>query len=146
MVSKASNDYISHRAWLGSVLSGEDVVLRRVSALEYLQLFVGYAREENIDVYAKMKGVYDNINYYVVDSFDGIDYIRHGNVLCSSVNQAINDIFDDFGNADEQALAEALSRYYYKNSESFKGLYIKPKNIERFESVKKWAIEYYNEV
>ena len=145
MLSKTSDDYISNRAWLGGVLSGEDIILRRVSALEYLQLFVGYAREKNIDVYAKIKGAYDNINYHVVDSFDGIDYIRYGNILCSSVNQAINDMFDDFDDTDRQALVEALSNYYYEHGKSFEELYIKPENTARFESVKEWAVEYYDE-
>ena len=145
MLSKTRGDYISNRAWFTNVINGENVILRRVSALEYLQLFVGYMREKEIDVYAKAKGIYDNINYHIVDTFDGIDYIRHGDVLCSSFNQAINDIFDDFDNADEQALVEALSRYYYKHNESFDGLHIKPENIGHFESVKDWAIEYYDE-
>ena len=145
MLSKTRGDYISSRAWFTDVISGEDVILRRVSALEYLQLFVGYMREKNIDVYAKTKGIYDNINYHIIDTFDAIDYIRHGDVLCSSFNQAINDMFDDFANADEQALVGALSNYYYKNNESFEGIFIKPENVERFESVKEWAIEYYDE-
>jgi len=145
MLSKTRRDYISSRAWFTDVISGEDVILRRVSALEYLQLFVGYMREKNIDVYAKTKGIYDNINYHIIDTFDAIDYIRHGDVLCSSFNQAINDMFDDFANADEQALVGALSNYYYKNNESFEGIFIKPENVERFESVKEWAIEYYDE-
>ena len=145
MSSKTSDNYASNRAWLRDVVGGEDVILRCVSALEYLQLFVGYMRENNIDVYAKTKGVYDNVNYHIINNFDRIDYIRYGNVLCSSFNQAVNDMFDDFDNTDRQALVEALSRYYYKNNNSFEGLYIKPENIEHFESVKEWAIEYYNE-
>ena len=145
MMSKTRGDFISNRAWFTNVISGEDVILRRVSALEYLQLFVGYMREKEIDVYAKTKGIYDNINYHIVDTFDGIDYIRHGGVLCSSFNQAINDMLDDFANADEQALVGALSNYYYKNNESFEGIFINPENIECFESLKEWAVEYYDE-
>jgi len=144
-MSKTRGDFISNRAWFTNVISGEDVILRRVSALEYLQLFVGYMREKEIDVYAKTKGIYDNINYHIVDTFDGIDYIRHGGVLCSSFNQAINDMLDDFANADEQALVGALSNYYYKNNESFEGIFINPENIECFESLKEWAVEYYDE-
>ena len=145
MLSKTRGDYISNRAWFTDVISGEDVILRCTSALEYLQLFVGYMREKEIDVYAKTKGIYENINYHIVDTFEGIDYIRYGDILCSSVSQAVNDMFDDFDNTDRQALVQALSNYYYANNESFVGLNIKPENIERFESVKEWAIEYYNE-
>jgi hypothetical protein len=51
----------------------------------------------------------------------------------------------DFDNADRQALIQALSNYYYANNNSFNGLYIKPENTGHFESIKDWAIEYYNE-
>jgi len=145
MLSKTRGDYISNRAWFTDVISGEDVILRRASALEYLQLFVGYMREKEIDVYAKSKGIYDNINYHIVENFNNIDYIRHGNILCSSFNQAINDMFDDFDNTDRQALVGALSNYYYANNNGFNGLNIKPENIGHFESVREWAIEYYDE-
>ena len=145
MISKTRDNYTSNRAWLEDIVGGEEVILRCVSALEYLQLFVGYMREKEIEVYAKINGKYDNINYHIVDTFDNIDFIRHRNILCSSFNQAINDILNDFDNADEQALLEALSNYYYEHGESFEGLYIKPENIERFESIKEWAIDYYNE-
>ena len=87
------NNFIIRQLWFTDVINGEEVILRHVSALEYLQMFVGYMREKEIDVYAKTKGIYDNINYHIVDTFDGIDYIRHGNVLCSPFNQAINDMF-----------------------------------------------------
>lgn len=145
MNTKKSDDYITNRAWFRAVINEEDIILRNVSALEYLQFFVGYFNEKEIDVYAKKKGIYDNINYNIVDSFDSIDYIRHENILCSSLNQAMNDMLNDFDNTDRQALVEALSRYYYKNNNSFEGLRINPENIEQFESVKEWAINYYNE-
>jgi hypothetical protein len=145
MVSKTRDNYISNRAWLEDIIGGEEVVLRGVSALEYLQLFVGYLREKEIDVYAKAKGKYDNVNYYIVDNFNSIDFIRHRNVLCSSFNQAVNDMLDNFENADEQALLEALCKHYYAHGKSFEGLYIKPENIGHFEYIKEWAIDYYNE-
>ena len=72
--------------------------------------------------------------------------MRFGNVLCTSVNQTINDMLDDFDNIDEQSLVEGLSKYYYTNEKSFDGLYISPKNIKLFYSIKDWAIEYYDEV
>jgi len=145
MLSNTRGNYISNRAWLQDIIGGEEVILRCASALEYLQLFVGYMREEVIDVYAKTQGQYENIRYHIVDSFDGIDFIRHRSVLCSSVGQAVNDMLDDFDDADEQALVEALSKYYYAHNKSFDGLYIKPENLERFESIKEWAVDYYKE-
>jgi len=145
MMSRTSDDFLTTRAWHKAVVGGKDMILRRTSALEFLELFGGYMREKKIDVYARRPGEYENINYNVVDTFDGIDFVRFDDVLCTSVNQTFNDMLADFNNIDRQSLIEGLSGYYFSNGESFRGLYIKPENIERFNSVKDWAIEYYNE-
>lgn len=58
MQTKISDEYISNRAWFRDVLAGENVILKGISALEYLQLFTGYVKESHIDVYAKNKGKY----------------------------------------------------------------------------------------
>ena len=145
MMSETSDEFLTTKSWHKAVVGGKDMILRRTSALEFLELFNGYMRERKIDVYARRRGEYDNINYNVVDTFDGIDFVRFDNVLCTSVSQTFNDMLDDFNNIDMQSLIEGLSEYYYSNGESFNGLYIKPENMERFNSVKDWAIEYYNE-
>lgn len=142
MQTNTSVDYISNRAWFRDVLRGEDVILRGVSALEYLQLFVGYVGESKINVYAKSKGNYDNVEYNIIDTFDNIDYFQHTNILCSSANQAINDLLMDYENTDEQALTEALSNYYHTHDMSFEGLNIKY-NKEKFEELKNWAVNFY---
>ena len=124
MITKVSDNYISNRAWFRDVLKGQDVILRGISALEYLQLF-----DENID-------------YHIIDTFDNIDYFHHDSILCSSANQAINDLFMDYGNTDEQALTEALSNYYHTHDMCFDGLSIKY-NKEKYEELKNWAINFY---
>lgn len=143
MLTKTSDEYISNRAWFQDALTEENVILRGVSALEYLQLFPGYAGEGRIDVYAKSKGKYDNINYYIVDNFDNIDFFLHGGIKCSGVSQAISDILLD-EDMDEQALVEALSRYYYMHNESFEGLGIKV-NLQKFNELKEWAVKFFGE-
>ena len=145
MASLTSDNYLTARAWHRDAVGGRDMILRRASALEFLELFAGYMRGKDIDVYARQRGDYENINYYVVDTFDGIDYIRFGDVLCTSVSQTFNDMLADLNNIDEQPLVEGLSRYYFTNGRSFDGLAIRPENMERFNSVKDWAVEYYDE-
>ena len=144
MTSATSNEFLTNRAWHMAVLSGEDIILRHTSALEHLELFFGYMNEKIIDVYAKQSGQYENINYHIVDTFTGIDTVRFGDVLCTSVNQTFNDMLADFDNIDEQALIEGLAGYYYSHGESFDGLSINPENIERFNAIKDWAVDYYN--
>ena len=140
-----SNEFLTIRDWHRAVVGGKNMILRRTSALEHLQLFSGYMKEKRIEVYAKALGNHMNINYHIVDTFDCIDYLRIGNVLCTSVNQTVNDMLDDFNNIDEQALVEGLSRFFNINN-SFDGLLINPENIEKFNGIKDWAIEYYDEV
>ena len=145
MTSLTRNDFLTAKAWHRAIVGGKELILRRTSALEYLEFFNGYLREKKIDVYAKQPGEYDNISYHVVDSFDSIDYIRSGDVLCTSANQTFNDMLSDYDNIDELSLIEGLSDYYFSHGESFDGIVIKPENMERFKSIKNWAIEYYDE-
>ena len=70
METRTSDEYISNRAWFRDVLFGENLILMGVSALEYLQLFVGYVGENEIDVYAIKEGQYSNINYHVINNFN----------------------------------------------------------------------------
>ena len=143
MQTRASDEYISNRAWFRDVLRGEEIILRGVSALEYLQLFVGYVGESRIDVYSRSRGKHENVNYHVVGNFNAIDFFRDGNILCSSASQAINDLLMDYENTDEQALVEALSKYYYTHDRSFDSLDIRF-NKKKFEELKGWAIELYS--
>ena len=146
MITKRSGDYITNRAWFKDVIgpNKDDVILCHTSALECLQLFNGYLNEKSIDVYAQKKGIYENINYRVITDFEEIDTVNVGGLLCTSINQTINDMLRDFDNTDEQALVEALSEYYYAQKKNFNGLAIDPENIQIFDNIKNWAIEYHN--
>ena len=141
----SSGNYTTHRAWFLDVLKGENVILCRTSALECHGLFSGYLNEKQIDVYALERGKYENIDYFVVDTFDGIEVVRFGHLACTSTNQTINDMLADFDNIDEQSFIEGLGSYYFMNGGSFNGLDIAPQNMERFNTVKDWAIEYWEE-
>lgn len=145
MISITSTRYLSNVDWLQDVVQGKDLILCGVSALEYLELFSGYVNESKIQVYTKSNGQFDNIEYHIVDSFDNIDYINFDGVLCTTVNQTINDMLANYDNIDELAFLEALSNYYFANDESFDNLKIKPENLNIFNQVKQIAIEYYCE-
>ena len=143
MTSVTSDRFTTVRDWHEAVVGGQDMILRGTSALEHLQLFGGYMREKAIDVYARQPGPFENVNYRIVRTFDGIDTVRFGNVLCTSPSQTVNDMLADFDNIDEQSLVEGLSRYYYEHGKSFDGLLVKPEYMPLFDSVKDWAIEYH---
>ena len=145
MISVTSGSFVGNRAWFSEVVGGSDLVLRHTSALECLELFVGYLNEGQIDVYAKEQGEYENITYNIVDSFDDLDIVNIWDIRCTSVNQTINDMLSDFDNIDEQSLVEALNTFYFRNGDSFDRLEISPENQPIFESIRDWAIEYHNE-
>ena len=140
---KISSDYMSNRAWLRDVVGNQPMILRSVSALEFLQLFVGYFSESKVEVYALEESPEENIRCHIVKDLEAIEYLRFENVLCSSPSQAVNDMLSDFEHSDETALVEALSKYYYSHEESFNGLAIKAENQKRFEELKEWAINYF---
>ena len=140
---KISSEYTSNRAWLRDVVGNQPMILRSVSALEYLQLFVGYFSENKVEVYALEESPEENIRCHIIEDLEAIEYIRFENVLCSSPSQAVNDMLSDFEHSDETALVEALSKYYYSHEESFSGLNIKKENQKQFEELKDWAINYF---
>jgi len=142
LVSSRSN-FTSNREWFNSVLRGKNVVLCHTSALECLGQFPGYVNENQIDVYATVREPYENINWYLVEGFDGLDIVTIGDLRCTSLNQTINDMLRDYDLIDEQSLAQALADYYYNNGESFDRLKISPQNTDRFNAIKGWATEFY---
>ena len=142
MTTKTSGDYISTRAWLRDIIHGDDYILRGVSALEFLQMFVGYIGENHIEVYAKARGIYENVEYKVVGDFHENEYIKIGNTLCTTFNQTINDMLSDFDHSDEQALTEAVCNYFFEHNESFDGLKINPENRKTFQQIMINAVNY----
>lgn len=143
MMSITSTRYLSNVDWLQDVVQGTDLILCGVSTLEYLELFNGYVNESKIQVYAQNEGQFDNIEYHIVNSFDDIEYLNFDGVLCTTVNQTINDMLSDYDNIDELAFLEALSNYYFANNESFDNLKIKPNKLSIFNRIKQIAINYY---
>jgi hypothetical protein len=131
-------------SWFMEVSKGQDWVFCHTCALECLELFIGYLQQDQIDVYAKEKGEFENVNYYIVNSFDHLEIETRKNIRYTSVNQTINDMLADYDNIDEQSLLEGLADYYFAHDESFNGLLIEEKNQAVFDSIKKWAIEYYS--
>ncbi|MCD7741483.1 MAG: hypothetical protein LUI06_04700 [Ruminococcus sp.] len=143
MASMNSDDYITNASWLSANVCGDDKILYGASALEFLGMFTGYLKEKTIEIYSTKPIVQEGIICRQVDSFEGIDYERHGNLLCSTFEQAVNDLLDD-ENLDELALCEGLSDYYFSHGESFEGLNIKAQNREKFDFYKDGAIAYYD--
>jgi len=144
MLADSRSRYTSNREWFNSVLRGKDVVLCHTSALECLGQFPGYVNENQIDVYAKSREPYENINWHIVEGFDGMDIVNIGGLRCTSLDQTVNDMLRDYDMIDEQSLVQALAGFYYRSGGSFDGLRIAPQYIDRFNAIKDWAVEFYD--
>lgn len=70
---KISSDYTSNRAWLRDVVGNQPMILRSVSALEYLQLFVGYFSENKVEVYALEESSEENIRCHIIEDLEAIE-------------------------------------------------------------------------
>lgn len=141
-IREIMDNFTSNQERIGNIVTGEDVILRGAAAVEYMNYFVGHVYgNEKIDVYSLREGENENVSYHIIDSFTGLDYFQDGDVLCSTISQAINDILADYETADMQTLLEALNNYYYEHKKSYEGLIIAPENIELFNKIKPWAIE-----
>lgn len=132
---------ISNRERLRNAINNHDVVLRGVSALEYMELFVGYINEQQTEVYST-HNLCVNYNNSLVKNFDHIDYFVEGLVRCSTFNQVVNDMLDEYDTMDASALAEALSEYHEING-SFDNITVEPRNLIRFQEMQDWALEFH---
>jgi hypothetical protein len=146
MTTSISNDFYTNRAWFRDVISNEEqpVVLCHTSALECLELFPGYGNEKEIDVFAQKPGRYENVHYHIIDDLKKLETVRFGDLSCTSLNQTINDMLDEYDTMDEQALVEGLADYFCSHGRTFEGISVKPEHSERFETIKQWASEHFS--
>ena len=141
---KRSN-YIGATAWLKAVRDciGEPVVFALDEALMCLGRFGGRSDEFLVWVYGndsltRFNGVVvlgNHISPYYVESKNGVDYTNFNRTLFDALaNESILDM---------QGITEALSRYYYRNGDSFNGIFVAPEYQAQFEKLADEAINYY---
>lgn len=141
---KRSN-YIGATAWLKAVRDciGEPVVFALDEALMCQGSFSGRSDEFLVWVYGndsltRFNGVVvlgNHISPYYVESKNGVDYTNFNRTLFDALaNESILDM---------QGITEALSRYYYRNGDSFNGIFVAPEYQAQFEKLADEAINYY---
>ena len=141
------SDYVGSLSWLVAVRDtiGEDVVFALDEALMCQGNFGGHSDEYIVWVYGddsvtRFNGVVvlgNRITPYCVKEKNGLRY--------TDLNRTLSDALANESILDMQGITEAVSRYYYKNNESFDGLFVAPEYQERFERLAEEAIEYYDE-
>ncbi len=139
------SDYIGATAWLKAVRDciGEPVVFALDEALMCQGSFGGRIDEFLVWVYGsdsvtRFNGVAvlgNQISPYYVESKNGVDY--------TNFNRTLSDALANESILDMQGITEALSRYYYRNGNSFNGIFVAPEYQAQFEKLADEAINYY---
>lgn len=139
------SDYIGASAWLKAVRDciREPVVFALDEALMCQGSFGGRSDEFLIWVYGndsvtRFNGVAvlgNQISPYYVESKNGVDY--------TNFNRTLSDALANESILDMQGITEALSRYYYRNGDSFNGIFVAPEYQAQFEKLADEAINYY---
>ena len=141
------SDYVGALAWLKAVqdMIGDSVVFALDEALMCQGSFGGHSDEYIVWVYGddaveRFNGVVvlgNHVSPYCVKEKNGLRF--------TDFNRTLSDALANESLLDMQGITEAVSRYYYKNNESFDGLFVAPEYQERFKKLAQEAIEYYDD-
>ncbi|MDD4496308.1 MAG: helix-turn-helix domain-containing protein [Eubacteriales bacterium] len=139
------SDYVGAIAWLKAVREciGEPFVFALDEALMCQGNFGGRSDEFIVWGYgdnsvSRFNGVVvlgNRVSPYSVKEKNGLMYTDFNRTLADALaNESILDM---------QGITEALSRYYFRNGESFEGISVVPEYQDKFEKLADEAIEYY---
>lgn len=139
------SDFVGATNWLRAVQDciGEEIIFALDEALMCQGNFGGRSDEYLIWVYGDQ----------AVDRFNGIVVLGNWVSPCNiqekkglrftDLNRTLADALANESILDMQGITEAISRYYYRNGESFDGISVVPEYQERFEQLARDAINYY---
>ena len=140
------SDYVGSIAWLKAVQEclGESVVFALDEALMCQGNFGGRSDEYIVWIYGddsalKYNGVVvlgNQISPYSINEKNGLKF--------TDFNRTLSDAFANEKILDMQGITEAVSKYYYRQGNSFEGISVSPEYQERFERLAHDAIEYYD--
>ena len=133
----------TYNDYLRDLLKDAPCILAYDTAADYLGLSNGSSFHEAADIYVVSPLNLKGTREHIIPSFDTVDYERRNGLLCTTVNQTINDLLRADG--DNQVIQESLADVYFSNGESFDSLHIEKELLPRFDKYKVWAMEYYNE-
>ena len=133
---------ITYNDQLRNLLADVECVLALDTAADFLGLTNGGYRSA-VQIFVNKKQNIDGTEQILVPSLETLVCEERNGLLCTTVNQTINDLLEQ--NGDEQIIMESLANYYDAHNESFDGLEVPEHLKARFEKYKTWAVEYYEE-
>lgn len=139
------SDFVGGTAWLRAVREciGETVVFALDTALMCQGNFGGRSDEYLVWVYgddtlSRFNGVVvlgNRISAHSIKEKNGLRFTDFSRTIMDALaNESILDM---------QGITEAISKYYYRNGESFDGLSVAPEYQDQFDRLAIEAIEYY---
>ena len=138
-------DYVGAMAWLKAVRDclGEKIVFALDEALMCQGHFGGRSDEYLVWVYGD-----DAVTQYngvvVLGNHVSPHSIKERNgLLYTDFNRTLSDALANEAILDMQGITEAISKYYYRNGESFDGLAVAPEYQAKFDRLAEEAIDYY---
>ena len=139
------SDFIGATAWLRAVRDciGETAVFALDAALMCQGNFGGRSDEYLVWVYgddalSRFNGVVvlgNRISAHSVKEKNGLRF--------TDFSRTITDALANESILDMQGITEAISKYYYRNGESFDGISVAPEYQDQFDRLAVEAIEYY---
>ena len=133
----------TYNDYLRDLLKDAPCILAYDTAADYLGLSNGSSFHEAAHIYVQSPLHIDGTREHIVPSFEAVEHENRLGLLCTTVNQTINDLLRADG--DNQVIQESLADVYFSNGESFDSLQIEEELLPRFEKYKIWAMEYYDE-
>lgn len=138
-------DYVGAISWLKAVRNclGETVVFALDEALMCHGHFGGRSDEYLVWLYGD-----DTVTRYngvvVLGNRVSPNNIKERNgLLYTDFSRTVSDALANESILDMQGITEAISKYYYRNGESFEGISVAPEYQERFDQLAEAAIDYY---
>ena len=140
------SDFVGSLGWLQAVADKiqEPVVFALDEALMCQGNFEGRSDEFIVWVYGADSLSRFNGVAVLGNKIDPINVQEKKGLRFTDFNRTLTDALANESILDMQGITEALSRYYYKNDNSFHGLYLAPEYQEAFKRLTDVAKDYYN--
>lgn len=139
------HDYIGAIAWLKAVNDclGNNVVFALDEALMCQGYFGGRSNEYLVWVYGDDAVTQFNGVVVLGNQVSPHNIKERNGLLYTDFNRTLSDALANESILDMQGITEAISKYYYRNGESFDGLAVAPEYQEKFDRLAEEAIDYY---
>ena len=133
----------TYNDYLRDLLKDAPCILAYDTAADYLGLWSGSMYPQTAQIYVTSPLHIAGTTEYLIPSLNAVDHEKRLGLLCTTINQTINDLLRADG--DNQVIQESLADVYFSNGESFDSLHIEKELLPQFEKYKVLAMEYYDE-